>query len=618
MLIASLFAAAGARGAEDITIADFDGANYGAWKIEGDAFGNAPAHGTLANQQQVTGFLGEGLVNTYFHGDASRGTLTSPPITLQRKFINFLIGGGNRPGEATINLLVDGKTVRTQTGADDEKLEWATWDVTDLAGKTAIIQISDQATGGWGHLNVDQIVQSDEKKADPAASAQIVNDVLYDETYRPQFHFSAKKGWLNDPNGLVFYKGEYHLFFQHNPKGNVWGNMTWGHAVSPDLLRWKQGANAIEPDDLGTIFSGSAVIDWNNTSGFGKEAMVCIYTAAGKPFTQAIAYSTDGGQTFQKYEKNPVLKNISDGNRDPKVFWHEGTKKWVMVLYVDAPNEAKKMVQTIQFFSSPNLKEWTYMSRIDGFFECPDCFELPVDSDAAKTKWVAFAADGNYVIGTFDGERFTREYGKYTSDAGQNFYAAQTYSDIPKNDGRRILIGWMRGGKYPQMPFNQQMAFPTELTLKTTADGVRMFKWPVRELSTLVAGERDLSGIEIKPGENPLKDLKGDLFDIEGTIEAGDASGVGFDVGGTKVRWMKPGRLTLGSAGAEMKAVDGKVSIRMLVDRSSIEVFGNGGAVTMSSCFIPRGTGERVKLVVEEGRAKVLSMKVRELKSVWK
>jgi hypothetical protein len=180
-----------ARAADDIVIADFEGKDYAGWRVEGDAFGDAPAQGTLPNQQQVSGFIGKGLVNSYLHGDQSKGTLTSPPFKIERKFINFLVGGGNRPGETAVNLLIDGKIVRTETGADDEQLQWATWDVSDLAAKSAVIQIADQATGGWGHINVDQIVQSDEKKADPTPAASLAADVLYDEAYRPQFHFSA-------------------------------------------------------------------------------------------------------------------------------------------------------------------------------------------------------------------------------------------------------------------------------------------------------------------------------------------------------------------------------------------------------------------------------------------
>ncbi len=267
----------------------------------------------------------------------------------------------------------------------------------------------------------------------------MVKSKLYQEVYRPQFHFTAKKNWLNDPNGLVYYKGEYHLFFQHNPSGIDWGNIVWGHAVSLDMVHWKQLANAIEPDELGMIFSGSGVVDWNNTAGFqsGKErAMVNIYTSAGKPFTQSIAYSNDRGRTWTKYEKNPVLEHIAGKNRDPKVVWHASSKRWVMALYLDANNYA--------LFSSPNLKQWTRLCdiQLSGCSECPDIFELPVDGNAEKTKWVFWGGDGHYIIGIFDGPyNFRRESEVLQSDWGANFYAAQTWNDIPKSDGHSAEPG---------------------------------------------------------------------------------------------------------------------------------------------------------------------------------
>ncbi|HLB75202.1 MAG TPA: hypothetical protein VJJ98_14370, partial [Sedimentisphaerales bacterium] len=306
--------------AEDILIADFESETYGDWKVDGDAFGPAPAKGTLPNQMEVSGFEGERLVNTYFKGDDTTGTLTSPEFVIERKCINFLIGGGMYPGEACINLVADSKTVRTATGPNDrpggtEALDWHSWDVSDLAGKTAQIEIVDKKKGGWGHINIDYIVQSDlgasaaegEKSrqfvvkkrylnlpvkngarkrvlrlivdgevvrdfdielADAEPDFWMVLDVgefkgkevtlradslgrgskglssivqagsikdskdLYKEKLRPQFHFTSRRGWNNDSNGLVYYKGEHHLFYQHNPYGWDWGNMTWGHAVS--------------------------------------------------------------------------------------------------------------------------------------------------------------------------------------------------------------------------------------------------------------------------------------------------------------------------------------------------------------------------------------------------
>jgi sucrose-6-phosphate hydrolase SacC (GH32 family) len=608
------------RAADDLLVADFEANDYGAWKVEGEAFGPGPARGTLPNQQKVSGYQGQGLVNTYYKGDNTRGALTSPPLAVERKYLNFLIGGGNRPGEAGINLLLDGKVVRTATGDDDEKLTWATWDLSDLVGKQVVIQIVDQADGGWGHVNVDQIVQSDAPKAEVHQSRPVVTDKLYDETYRPQFHFTAKSGWLNDPNGLVFDGGRWHLFFQHNPFGTKWGNMTWGHAVSTDLFHWQQWPNALEPDELGTMFSGSAVIDRDNTAGFGRGAMVVLYTAAGgtspaskgKPFTQCLAYSTDGGRTMTKFPGNPVLRHIAGGNRDPKVFWHAPTKRWIMALFVE-PREGGRTVNTIQFFASPNLKDWTFLSRIDDFFECPDCFELPIDADAMRTKWVLFGADGNYALGTFDGEKFVKESGKFRGDFGPSFYAAQTYSDAP--EGRRILIGWMRDGRYPQMPFNQQMGIPTELTLRTTPDGVRMFKWPVRELATLVTSERPIPAGPVT-GKIALTQTPAELLDIEAEFEPGEA-GISFDFRGLPVRW-RDGKLTVGTHTAQVKPLDGKLALRILVDRASVEVFANRGLVTVSHCFLPKRDAEKAEMTVEGDSAKVVSMRARELRSAWK
>ena len=413
-----------ARAADDIVIADFEGADYRAWKTSGDAFGSGPAHGTLPDQMPVSGFQGRGLVNSYLKGDGATGTLTSPQFQIERPFVNFLVGGGNHPGETSMNLLVDGKPVRSTTGSDSEHLDWETWDVAALAGKTARIEIVDRATGGWGHILVDQIEQSDKPKAEAPESVAV-----YHEWLRPQFHFTAQKNWHNDPNGLVFYKGEYHLFFQHNPHGINWGEMTWGHAISSDLLHWKQLDHALLPDSHGTMFSGSAVVDWNNTAGFqtgDEKPLICIFTAAGgtspeskgKPFTQGIAYSIDLGRTWKKYDKNPVLGHVAGENRDPKVIWHGPTKRWVMALYLDGDKYA--------LFSSPDLKQWEKLADLPAFGanECPDFFEIPVAGEDAKTKWILWGSNGNYLIGSFDGKTFSRESGPHKFEFGSNFYAA--------------------------------------------------------------------------------------------------------------------------------------------------------------------------------------------------
>lgn len=437
---------------------------------------------------------------------------------------------------------------------------------------------------------------------------------LYHEWLRPQFHFTARTNWLNDPNGLVFYKGEYHLFFQHNPSGINWGNMTWGHAVSSDLLHWRQLDDALKPDRLGTIFSGSAVVDWGNTAGFqagDEKALVCIFTSAGKPFTQSIAYSTDRGRSWRKYDKNPVLDHVAGENRDPKVIWHAPSKRWIMALYLDGEKYA--------LFSSPDLKRWEKLCELPEFGanECPDVFELPVTGGRGESKWIFWGGNGNYLIGDFDGKAFTKQSGPRRIEFGNNFYAAQTYSDIPATDGRRIQIAWMRDGKYPGMPFNQQMTVPTELTLRQTKDGLRLYRWPVREIDSLHASHQAWNG-QLENGANPLAAIHGELFDVQATIDPRQAKKVVLKIRGTPIEYdaVKKELKLLGKS-APYPPVDGKIRLRVLVDRSSLEAFGNDGAVTMSSCFIPARDTDRPPLVLEGSGANVTSLDVWEMKSCW-
>ncbi len=694
-------------GDEDILIADFEGEDYGDWEETGEAFGPGPARGTLPRQMEVSGFEGEGLVNTYFNGDGTTGTLTSPSFDIERRYINFLIGGGQHPGETCMNLVIDGEAVRTATGPNDrpggtERLDWHSWDVAEFRGRAARIQIVDSHTGGWGHINIDHIVQSDRSTGVlptvrdirierdyivfqmpagqgprarvglaiggetvrstvgtrsekpywvswdvsklrggsgrleitelPAADGKcvirdslaqndrprgvlMVVDKLYAETYRPQFHFTAKKNWHNDPNGLMYYEGEYHLFFQHNPEDINWGNMTWGHAVSPDLAHWTQLDHAIHPDELGTIFSGSGVVDWRNTAGFqtgDEKVLVCVYTSAGNPFTQSIAYSNDRGRSWTKYEGNPVLGHIVGSNRDPKVIWHEPTEKWVMALYLDGNDYA--------LFSSPDLKEWTRLCDVElpGSSECPDIFELPVDGDAGNTRWVFWGGNGNYLLGTFDGKTYTAESGPHQSNWGANCYAAQTWSDIPESDGRRLQIAWMRGGRYPDMPFNQQMSFPCELTLRTTPEGIRLFRAPVREISNIHATKHSWADVALKPGENPLADISGELLDVRAEIELGDATEVGLTLRGEGVQYNVAGKsLSCLGQSAPLSPLDGRIRLQVLLDRTSLEVFGNDGRVSMPSCFLPDPNDTSLSVYAVGGEAHIVSLDVYELRSAW-
>lgn len=599
----------------DITLADFEQVDYGKWTVRGTAFGSSPAKGTLPNQMEVRGFRGKGLANSYVNGDDSTGSLTSPEFKVQRRYINFLIGGGNKPREACINLVVNGKielssTGRSTTPQDTEALRWVTWDVSKWQGKNATIEILDNAKGGWGHINVDEITQSDTKKEIPPRAAK-----LYDEDYRPQFHFSSQKGWLNDPNGLVYFEGEYHLFYQHNPYGTAWGNMSWGHAVSSDLVHWKQLPVAIHKTEKGTIYSGSAAVDTHNTTGFGNgknPPLVAMYTFAGKPFNQDLVYSNDKGRTWHQYPQNPVIDHIVHENRDPKIFWHPESNQWVMALYLDGEEFA--------IFGSPNLKQWKELSRftLPGSSECPDLFPMmyqPSGADAKPVrKWVFYGGNYRYIIGQFDGVKFTKEEGPYMGDFGGTFYAAQTYNNTP--DGRRIIVGWLNGrGPFEGMPFNQQMAFPRELRLVDSQDGLRLSQTPVREINKLRKRMVEKQYIDAKETNKILGSLKGDLYDIQAEFSVTSQEPFTLRIRGIDVA-VDPGKMQIECQGhkAPLMSRAGVIDVRILVDRSSIEIFADHGVTVLATYIHPELDQHKVELI---GDTKLNFLRATELKSAW-
>ena len=457
--------------------------------------------------------------------------------------------------------------------------------------------------------------------------------VGYNQKYRPQFHFTAKKFWHNDPNGMVYYKGEYHLFLQHNPSGIGWGNMTWAHAISKDMVHWKQIQHAIHPYDGGTIFSGSAAVDWKNTSGFGKKGknaekpIVACYSHARQPFTQHIAYSIDRGRTWTRYKGNPVVPNqgLTGDERDPKIFWHEPTKKWIMVLYVKS--------RVARIFNSDDLKKWVKVSDIIGrrFHECPDMFELPVDGNKSKMKWVLYDGGFTYSIGSFDGKAYKIEETPGRGDLGANFYAAQTFNDTP--DGRITQIGWMKKSNFPDkgMPFNQQMSFPCVLTLRNTDEGIRIYRWPVKEIESIYKKTHNLKKTSLKPGDNPLKAINAELLDIYADITMGSAKRVVFDLRGSRVIYdgssLTARPRLLAATAPSMQHVKGKgaitpekgrITVRILVDRGSIEVFGNEGRVSITCYALHEPENLDIALTLDGGEAVVNKLVVNELESTWK
>ncbi len=678
----------------DILVADFEGDDYGDWKTTGEAFGTGPAQGALPGQMPVSGFKGKGLVNSFHGGDKSIGTLTSPAFKIERKYLNFLVGGGKYPGETCINLLLDGKVVRTATGPNDrpggsEQLDWHTWDVTDLDGKNVVIQIVDQRTEGWGHINVDHIVQGDRKlMAEPAwreiavasrylhlpvqtgaaklrmklvadgktvrefdieladdkadfwafcdvgdfkgkkltvevnrlssesktlaaitQGDDIKGEPLYQEKQRPQFHFTSRRGWLNDPNGLVYHQGEYHLFYQHNPYGWNWDNMHWGHAISKDLVHWLELGEAIYPKQYGDwAFSGSAIVDTPNTTDLSKsdeKALIAAFTSTGRG--ECLVVSTDRGRTWTELPCNPVVKHVG---RDPRLLWHAPTRRWVMAVYDERDGK-----RWIVFHTSVNLKDWKEGGHIEGYFECPDLFEIAVDGDAQKKKWVLYAADGKYATGDFDGAKFTPDGPKQQLWHG-NFYAAQTFSNAP--DGRRIQIGWGQGITFPGMPFNQQMTVPVELTLRSTPDGVRLFALPVKELDALHGKKHTIDAQMLKPGENPLGGITGELFDIRAEFEVKDAERFGLVVRGVSVEYdVKKRQLRCKDKVVPLAPDQGKIRLRILADRGSIEVFVNDGQAAVSVGVILADKNRSLEAFSQGGATGVKALEVFEMKSGW-
>jgi sucrose-6-phosphate hydrolase SacC (GH32 family) len=384
--------------------------------------------------------------------------------------------------------------------------------------------------------------------------------------------------------------------------------------VSADLVHWQELPVALYPDELGTVFSGSAVVDRGNTGGFrnGQEhALVCIYTSAGEPFTQSIAYSNDRGRTWIKYQSNPILGHVAGHNRDPKVVWHEPTVRWVMALYLEGHRYA--------LYASPDLKAWTQLCEIEvpGASECPDFFELAVDGETQDTRWVFWAANGTYLLGAFDGQTFTPQSEVLRLVWSEDSYAAQTWSGIPAEDGRRIQIAWARVN-LPDMPFNQFMNCPCELTLRTTADGVRLFSEPVREMEVLRRDAWCCQDVSLCAGESLLAGIEGELLDISAELGIDQASEVGLLARGVPVRYdAKEEELVCEDRVAPLKSIDGRIRLRLLVDRASIEIFGNDGRVALPVGVILDDRERSLEVFCRGGPATLHTLEVHELRSAW-
>ena len=453
---------------------------------------------------------------------------------------------------------------------------------------------------------------------------------------RPRYHFTPPQNFMNDPNGLVFFDGEYHLFYQHNPFGEVWGHMSWGHAVSRDLLHWEHLPVALHEETDLMIFSGSAVVDWQNTSGFGtpeNPPLVAIYTGHSETEqNQNIAYSTDRGRTWNKYEGNPVIAIGMRDFRDPKVFWHQPTRRWIMVTVLSDQNK-------VRFDSSTDLRHWSHLSDFgpagatDGQWECPDLFELPVEAENGLTKWVLKVdvlrgTGAQYFLGEFDGTQFMNDAPAdeiKRVDFGEDFYAAQSWSDEPH--GRRIWIAWMNNWHYandiPTSPWRGLFSIPRRLSLQRFHEGLRLVQQPIDEVGQFTKSIYYAENLDIAPANEQLAALKMDMAQeirvqfTPGTVAEfrlklctgdGEETVIGYDVRAQElfVDRQRAGDNSFadqfaGVHRAPLAVQGGKISLHIFLDSCSIEVFANGGSTVISDLIFPQSQNLRLEFYFSEG-----------------
>ncbi|WP_315078140.1 glycoside hydrolase family 32 protein [uncultured Clostridium sp.] len=486
---------------------------------------------------------------------------------------------------------------------------------------------------------------------------------LYEEQYRPQYHFTPSEKWMNDPNGMVYYEGEYHLFYQYHPGSTVWGPMHWGHVISEDLVSWKQMPIALKPDEHGTIFSGSAVVDLNDTTGFFDRGhgLVAIFTHHDEcpdmkrvVQTQSLAYSKDKGRTWEKYEGNPVLSNENYPDfRDPKVFWHEESKKWIMTLACG---------KSLHFYASANLKDWEFMSEFkkemshQGVWECPDLFQLPVEG-TGELKWVLILSLGidpnweegsrtQYFIGEFDGKTFVNDNSEETVlwlDYGRDNYAGVTWSDMPEEDNRRIYIAWMNNWCYanvvPTENWRGAMTLPRELTLISTEEGVRIKQQPIKEIEKLREKHHEWKNVVIEPDKTFEKHLETDSVEILVSLEVDNESefylnlaeegnehytriGYNGEKNSVFVDRSHSGEHDFspafpGKDEVQLESRSHTLNLRIFVDISTVEVLVNEGEKSLTYLVFPKDKINKVAFSYHGGETKIHSFEIYDLKGIW-
>ena len=477
-------------------------------------------------------------------------------------------------------------------------------------------------------------------------------DMTNKEKYRPVYHHTPAYGWMNDPNGMFYKDGVWHLYFQHNPYGSTWGNMTWGHSTSTDLVHWQYEGDPVMADALGAVFSGSSVVDKDNTAGFGAGTVVSFYTSAksspwGDVQMQSMAYSTDGGKTFTKYDGNPVITSTARDFRDPKVFWYAPGKHWVMMLAVG---------QEMQIWSSANLKDWKYESSFGqkqgahgGVWECPDLVELPVEGTKEK-RWVLICninpggpfggSATQYFVGTFDGKKFTNQFPTKTKwmDYGKDHYATVTFSNAP--DGRCVALGWMSNWQYaaivPTKQYRSANTIARDLSLYRQGGDLLLKSAPSKEIEKARSTKKSVPQFNVSDSYEIASLLDGNdgAYEIEMEIKNNGAEKIAFTLQNAKgenvmmyydtaTRQFVMDRSNSGETSfspdfpamtvAPAADVD-DIRLRLFVDRSSIEAFGDGGKFVMTNIVFPAEPYNKMKFESVRGSFTVKKMNVYKLK----
>jgi len=697
---------------------DFECGDLQNWTASGNAFLVQPTKGdNSALRNRPAGPQGTYWIGTFeryngiignpgdLQADTKTGTLTSIDFPISKNYINFMIGGGLKPGLCTVEIWVDGQLFSSDTGADAETLALSSVDVRSCIGKTARIIIRDEVTTGWGHINADWFTASDAPlqtsfrfkkelqvnkkyllvpvKSDTAstktgqifqllkngkllrefrvvmpengapaswtafypvdmfagetvtvesktriptkyleaANAIALSDEIpenasdYSLPYRDQFHFSQRRGWNNDMNGLVYNSGVYHLYYQYNPFNIGWDNMHWGHASSTDLVHWVEQDIALYQNGMGDMmFSGGGFMDVQNTSGVSSNGIIpqfAAFTSTGRG--ECLAYSLNGGTTFTEIPENPVVKHTG---RDPKVIWHQPTQKWIMAVYDKTSTvldpqplpgtAAAYSNNSVAFYSSTNLRAWKFESRFIhpdrvAIHECPELFEIPVEGRPEETRYILYGVENRYFIGWFDGTNFTAEAGPFAGETGKA-RAAQIFSDAPGN--RKIQMAWVMSGIYlqrwPNQRYSQGCLIPKEVTLRETPDGLRLFFYPVTEINKL-RGEQLVAqdNLTVGDADQIFKTCSGKLLDVimEYELEAG-------------------AKITL-TLNGQIVSSNGSGSMRVLSDRTITEAFINNGQQAISfrrpeSTFDATASG-----ITMTGSGTITSLTIYEMKSIW-